>query len=123
MCGIVASLGLRAPLDHAVASLAHRGPDGDGMWRSADGLLALGHRRLAVVGGSSASQPVSLPPHAAVLNGQLYGWRSQATALGVPQVNGDGGILPPLYARHGTALVLVYTCVRVVCESPADSGP
>ena len=104
MCGLVASLGLRAPLHPAVASLAHRGPDGEGVWRSADGQLALGHRRLAVVGGAEASQPVSSPPHAAVLNGQLYGWRSQAAALGVPESGGDGAILPALYARHGTAL-------------------
>jgi asparagine synthase (glutamine-hydrolysing) len=31
------------------ASLAHRGPDGDGHWLDPSGIVALGHRRLAIV--------------------------------------------------------------------------
>ena len=31
------------------ASLTHRGPDDAGVWRSPDGRVALGHRRLAIV--------------------------------------------------------------------------
>jgi len=104
MCGLVATLGLPLPLDRAVDRLAHRGPDGRGLWRSKDGLLALGHRRLAVVGGPRAVQPVVGGDTAAVLNGQLYGWRSQADALGVPRERGDAGLLPALYARHDDAL-------------------
>lgn len=95
----MATLGLDTPLDAAVASLAHRGPDGGGTWRSADGLLALGHRRLAVVGGPRATQPVVHDGQAAILNGQLYGWRSLDTVA-----PGDAGVLLPLYRRHGDEL-------------------
>ena len=79
MCGLVARLGppTRRGLQPALAALAHRGPDGEGQWRAAEGRVQLGHRRLAVVGGAAASQPVQLddlPLRAdlsAVLNGQL----------------------------------------------------
>lgn len=99
MCGVVATLGLSRPLDAAVATLSHRGPDGGGTWRSRDHLLALGHRRLAVVGGPDAHQPVVHRGVAAVLNGQLYGWRAH------PRVApGDAGILAPLYERLGSDL-------------------
>jgi len=105
MCGLVATLGLSRPLSPALDRLAHRGPDGVGLWRSGDGQLALGHRRLAVVGGPEATQPVleRASRVAAILNGQLYGWREQARALGVRHP-GDAGILPALYRARGDAL-------------------
>ncbi|HPO93886.1 MAG TPA: hypothetical protein PL072_10490, partial [Phycisphaerales bacterium] len=40
-------------------TLAHRGPDGAGLWRSEQGHVALAHRRLAVVDlTAEASQPM-----------------------------------------------------------------
>lgn len=58
MCGIagvvaLATLTRREPLEQRAramaACLAHRGPDDAGSWESADGQVALAHRRLAVV--------------------------------------------------------------------------
>jgi len=105
MCGLVATLGVSQPLARALDRLAHRGPDGAGRWRSDDGQLALGHRRLAVVGGPEATQPVVDPTSgvAAILNGQLYGWRAHARALRT-LYPGDSGILPGLYHALGDAL-------------------
>jgi asparagine synthase (glutamine-hydrolysing) len=81
MCGIVGSFrpGSAACGPEVVArmrdSMAHRGPDGCGLWASADRSCALGHRRLSIIDVSSnASQPmvndgetVSL-----VFNGEIY---------------------------------------------------
>lgn len=115
MCGLVARLGPPAPLglQLALTALAHRGPDGEGRWSAAGGRLQLGHRRLAVVGGVSATQPVRLDNSAlrddlsAVLNGELYGWRATAEKLraeGLPVGPGDAGLLPALYLREGAGL-------------------
>ena len=53
--------------------MAHRGPDGAGIWR--DGNIALGHRRLIVIDPSPAAhQPMRSGDgrHAIVYNGELY---------------------------------------------------
>ncbi len=51
--------------------MAHRGPDGAGMWRG--GKVVLGHRRLAVVDTSEAAgQPMGDGRYALVYNGELY---------------------------------------------------
>lgn len=83
MCGI---LGLVRPAqspvslsDHTLVAmrdkLAHRGPDGAGLWRSADRSIAIAHRRLAVVDLSNdGAQPFVSPDGrcALVYNGELY---------------------------------------------------
>lgn len=83
MCGIAGHLRLRperaAPLDRAVAArmlaaLAHRGPDGEGEWRSPDGLCWLGHRRLAIVDLRGGAQPMANEDASlwTVCNGEIY---------------------------------------------------
>ncbi|HZW11271.1 MAG TPA: asparagine synthase (glutamine-hydrolyzing) [Phycisphaerales bacterium] len=68
--------------------MAHRGPDGAGMWRS--GNVALAHRRLAVVGlGDPGRQPMATPDgrYVLVYNGELYNepdLRSRLTREGRP---------------------------------------
>jgi asparagine synthase (glutamine-hydrolysing) len=82
MCGIAGVLDLRgravppAVLEQMTRRLAHRGPDGEGVF--VDGCLGLGHRRLAVIDLSPAgAQPMSSPDGRFVLsfNGEIYNYR------------------------------------------------
>lgn len=68
MCGIVGTFvfgesGFRVTEDYIVRmrdTMAHRGPDGAGVWVSDDHKIALGHRRLAIIDLSEAAgQPMS----------------------------------------------------------------
>jgi asparagine synthase (glutamine-hydrolysing) len=93
MCGIaglldpagrVASdeLGRRAEV--MAATLEHRGPDARGMWCEPNGGVALGHRRLAVVGlGANGDQPMSSADGRFVIsyNGELYNYRALQSRL------------------------------------------
>ena len=45
-------------------ALAHRGPDGEGLWQNETGNVLLGHRRLSIIDLSDAGQqPMHLPPY------------------------------------------------------------
>lgn len=90
MCGIVgvhdfAGIGHQVPRDTFDAmtdSLAHRGPDGRGVWH-AEG-IALGHRRLAVLDPTpDGAQPMHSPGGDAILtyNGEIYNFRKIRTEL------------------------------------------
>lgn len=92
MCGIAGYLRLAperaAPLREDVAArmlaaLAHRGPDGEGQWRSADGLCWLGHRRLAIVDLAGGAQPMANEDASlwTVCNGEIYNHRALRAAL------------------------------------------
>ena len=63
MCGIVGIVGSGASRELAeamVRSVAHRGPDGSGLWTSPSGRAVLAHRRLAIIDLSEAGrQPMS----------------------------------------------------------------
>jgi asparagine synthase (glutamine-hydrolysing) len=88
MCGIAGYLNL----DHSPASpvvvqkmariLAHRGPDGEGIW--IDGPLAFGHRRLAIIDLSrAAAQPMLSGDGnlALIYNGEIYNYRELRAEL------------------------------------------
>jgi asparagine synthase (glutamine-hydrolysing) len=69
---------LRAIAADMTATMAHRGPDDEGVWIDAQARLALGHRRLSVVGLSNAGrQPMtsSCGRYVIVVNGELYNHR------------------------------------------------
>jgi len=80
VCGIAGILhladGIAAP--DAVAAmtrtLAHRGPDGQGIY--ANGPIALGHRRLAIIDLDTGQQPMSSSDGTLVLsfNGEIYNY-------------------------------------------------
>ncbi len=90
MCGIAGVVG-PAAADPAIATgmatcLAHRGPDGEGLWT--DGPVALAHRRLAVLGlGEVGAQPMRSASgrYTIVHNGEVYnhlGLRADLEASG-----------------------------------------
>jgi asparagine synthase (glutamine-hydrolysing) len=78
MCGIAGFVnrsGLKADrniVDRMTATLAHRGPDGDGVYL--DGPVALGHRRLSIIDVSGGAQPMPNEDSSVwvTYNGELY---------------------------------------------------
>lgn len=83
MCGIVGSvafsdqaLPVTEPFIVAMRdTMAHRGPDGAGVWVAADGRIGLGHRRLSIIDlSSTAAQPMSNEDGRlqVVFNGEIY---------------------------------------------------
>src|SRR5215210_4075975 len=83
MCGIVGTASLdRSPDRDLIVrmrdSLRHRGPDDEGAWWSADGRVALGHRRLAIIDLSPAGrQPMQdqTGQLQIVFNGEIYDYQ------------------------------------------------
>ena len=65
-------------------ALAHRGPDGEGLWQSDNGMVQLGHRRLSIIDLSkAAAQPMHFIPvsskrwaegnhYTIIHNGEIY---------------------------------------------------
>jgi asparagine synthase (glutamine-hydrolysing) len=56
--------------------LAHRGPDGEGLWIDENNTVALGHRRLAIIDLSdAAAQPLHFPDRYTIIhNGEIYNY-------------------------------------------------
>ena len=83
MCGIVGYVSINKPCSTALLlemrdSLRHRGPDDADAWSSEDGLVALAHRRLAIIDLSPAGrQPMadSGGRLQIVFNGEIYNYQ------------------------------------------------
>ena len=81
MCGVLGIFDRRSPVDlHLAAELRDRmiprGPDAGGIYRSADGHVALAHRRLSVIDLSEqANQPMSYRGLHLSYNGEIYNYR------------------------------------------------
>src|SRR5436190_6311162 len=101
MCGIVGSF---HPLARGAASdvivrmrdrMSHRGPDGHGLWASADRRCILGHRRLSIIDLSEAAAQPMLNAEGTValtFNGEIYNHadiRRELEALGKYQWKTD----------------------------------
>lgn len=110
MCGI---LGVYRPTEvhrrrfaTALEMLAHRGPDGDGLYDR--GAIILGHRRLAIIGlGPSGNQPMidAASGVTMVFNGEIYNYievRQALVAEGVTfATNTDSEVLLKAWLRWG----------------------
>src|SRR3990172_5387084 len=96
MCGIAGYISLskkQVPLDDALLksmheSIAHRGPDGYGIWKSHEQQIAFVHRRLSIVDLSPAAAQPMLDKEKTVVvsyNGEMYNHlelRKELEALG-----------------------------------------
>jgi asparagine synthase (glutamine-hydrolysing) len=81
--------------------VAHRGPDGDGLWSGPEAALA--HRRLAIQDLTEAGhQPMLLGEHVLTYNGELYNHETLRGGLPGPwRSTGDTEVLLHLLAREG----------------------
>jgi asparagine synthase (glutamine-hydrolysing) len=114
MCGIV---GIRrfdgARVDpellQAMADrLEHRGPDGSGVWVSADGTTGFGHRRLSIIDLAGSPQPMASTGDLleVCFNGEIFNYRQLRAGLEYPwNTDGDTEVLLAGFLRHGPTFV------------------
>lgn len=116
MCGLVGVLGCREPdeqrreLVHAMAAtMAHRGPDGEGYVARDD--CALGFRRLAIIDVAAESPPFPNEDRSiwSICNGQIYNAPDLFDTLRAKghsfRTETDTEAIPHLYEEHGADLV------------------
>ena len=64
--------------------MLHRGPDAGGVWRSEDGKVVFGHRRLSIIDlSSNGAQPMASASgrYEIVFNGEIYNYKKLAARL------------------------------------------
>lgn len=86
--------------------IAHRGPDGDGVWVGAQAGLA--HRRLAIIDPNGSPQPMHSSDETLHIsfNGEILNYRGLRDGLDYPfQTNGDTEVLLALHRERGPAAV------------------
>ncbi len=112
MCGIagIFHCGTPKPVDPARVTkmcdaIAHRGPDGAGVW-SAPG-VALGHRRLSIIDLAGSPQPMASPDRRSMLvfNGEIYNFRElrrELEGLGARfDTHGDSEVILAAWQQWG----------------------
>jgi asparagine synthase (glutamine-hydrolysing) len=76
MCGIAGFIGAgeRADVHRMMDVLAHRGPDGEGVWIDQNSRVFFGHRRLSILDLAAGSQPMTTLDEQLVVtfNGEIY---------------------------------------------------
>src|SRR5450631_1939135 len=113
MCGIAGIVGKLSPNGEDMASmlqaLAHRGPDGEGLY--SDGHAVLGHRRLSVIDLEGGRQPLcnAAGTISLVCNGEIYNYvelRERLQARGYQFVShSDCEVIIALYETYGDGLL------------------
>jgi asparagine synthase (glutamine-hydrolysing) len=115
MCGIAGSIGYQLSAEAFAKELhkmEHRGPDGFGIWNSADGDVWLGHRRLAIIDTDARSnQPMLFGNrYVIVYNGEIYNYielRKELEQEGVVFTTAsDTEVLLHLIIRKGPSALL-----------------
>jgi asparagine synthase (glutamine-hydrolysing) len=113
MCGIAGIVGKMDPdgadLGTMLRALAHRGPDGDGVF--SDGIATLGHRRLSIIDLEGGKQPLRNVEGTIwlVCNGEIYNYvelRRQLETRGHRFVtHSDCEVIIGLYEAYGDRLL------------------
>lgn len=114
MCGIAGIYHLSTPkpvdparVERMCEALAHRGPDGAGVW-AAPG-VGLGHRRLSIIDLAGSPQPMAADNGRAMLvfNGEIYNYRElreELRAHGVRfRTDGDSEVILAAWQQWGPA--------------------
>lgn len=111
MCGISGSYGFGADTEDIArrmnACLAHRGPDGEGVFFS--GRTGLAHRRLAIIDRAGGDQPMTTADgrYTIIYNGEVYNYlelRAELEAAGRTfATDSDTEVLLQAHAEWGTA--------------------
>ena len=114
MCGIAGLLSLNlTPIQNIEQRvncmsklIAHRGPDGKGVWINKESTVAFGHRRLSIIDlSSSASQPMkSQNGNIIIFNGEIYNFHELRSLLGNSwsfRTNSDTECILAAYDRFG----------------------
>jgi asparagine synthase (glutamine-hydrolysing) len=92
-------------VERMLATIVHRGPDDDGMYRG--GQVVLGHRRLSIIDLSTGKQPISNEDRTVwiVFNGEIYNYkalRQELIAKGHTfETNTDTEVIVHLYEDLG----------------------
>ncbi|MDP9094378.1 MAG: N-acetylglutaminylglutamine amidotransferase [Actinomycetota bacterium] len=133
MCGLAGEIRFDgsgadvAALERACARMAPRGPDGSGIW--ADGPIALGHRRLAIIDLSRAGGQPMIDPGlglAIVFNGCIYNYkqlRDELAARGHSFFShSDTEVIAKAYAEWGTSCVNRFMGMFAFAIAERDSG-
>ncbi len=113
MCGIagIFHIGTAKPVDpvrvRAITdAIAHRGPDGSGVW-TAPG-VGLGHRRLSIIDIAGSPQPMGYANERfqIVFNGEIYNFSALRAELEIKghvfRTDGDTEVILAAYAQWGT---------------------
>jgi asparagine synthase (glutamine-hydrolysing) len=117
MCGIAGICGMRSVSDSKAAVsamlviMAHRGPDGEGIWVDPGGGCVLGHRRLAIIDPAGGHQPMTNEDQTIwiTFNGCIYNYLDVAKLLRqkghVFRSNSDTEVIIHAYEEWGTQCV------------------
>ncbi|MBI1309555.1 MAG: asparagine synthase (glutamine-hydrolyzing) [Proteobacteria bacterium] len=114
MCGIAGFLGGFKPalLEDFCERLAHRGPDGYGVWKDAKAGVGLAHRRLSIIDlSNAASQPMQAVDgrYVVTFNGEIYNYQSLVPVLRAQgyafNEHSDTAVLAPLYDLYGEGMM------------------
>ena len=112
MCGIAGIFHISTPkpvdparVERMCDTIAHRGPDGSGVW-TAPG-VALGHRRLSIIDVAGSPQPMASSDGRAMLvfNGEIYNFRELRVELATGgarfHTDGDSEVILAAWQRWG----------------------
>jgi asparagine synthase (glutamine-hydrolysing) len=112
MCGLIGYYSNQQPITqdrikNALYLMRHRGPETSHHWESQNGLIALGHNRLSLIGIDNGLQPIFSEDKSVVIvvNGEFYNYKTIKRNLEKKghlfHTETDSEILIPLYREYG----------------------